>query len=139
MAQLNNFLTEALKKLSAAERKNVKGQKEKAMASAVAEALESFCRQNAEFAQAVAQGGSFADCMSAVAKGVGSSISDLDAYKKAVGFYFPGAKIRFTMTIDLIGDAAKPAPEQAEEDAPRFQLYTPPKSTGLVLSLEDFL
>ena len=50
---------------------------------------------------AVAQGGSFADCMTALAKGVGSSISDLEAYRKAVGFYFDGAQVEYSMTIRL--------------------------------------
>ena len=115
MKKLENHLSAALEKLGPQQVKAVKGSKERAMAGAVAEALRSFCRQEAEFAQAVDQGGSFADCMAAVAKGVGSSISDIDAYKKAVGFYFPGAKIQVQMTIDLIGDAAKaePVEEQA--------------------------
>ena len=47
----------------------VKGQKEGAMKSAVRDALLEFCRQNEEFAQAVAQGGSFPDCMAAVPRG----------------------------------------------------------------------
>ena len=67
--------------------KKVKGQREGAMKGPVKETLLDFCRQNEEFAQAVAQGGSFPECMTAVAKGVGSSISDLEAYKKAVSFY----------------------------------------------------
>ena len=75
------------------------------MAPAVLETLKTFCLQDQEFAQAVAQGGSFSACMKAVADGVGSSISDLDAYKRAVQFYFPGAQIRMQMTIDLNGDA----------------------------------
>lgn len=79
----------------------VKGPKEGAMKSAVRDALLEFCRQNEEFAQAVAQGGSFADCMAAVAKRVGSSISDLEAYRKAVGFYFDGAQVEYSMTIRL--------------------------------------
>ena len=49
----------------------VKSQKEGVMKSAERDALQEFCRQNEEFAQAVAQGGSFPDCMTAVAKGVG--------------------------------------------------------------------
>lgn len=53
------------------EYKAVAGQKESAMKSAVRDALLKFCRQNEEFAQAVVQGGSFKDCMAAVAKGVG--------------------------------------------------------------------
>lgn len=134
--KLENELTVALKKLGAAAVKNIKGSKEKAMAGPVAEALRSFCRQDAEFAQAVVQGGSFADCMTAVAKNVGSSISDLDAYKKAVSFYFPGAKIRMQMTIDLIGDAAAPA-EPEVQAAPALQVYKPVKDE-LVLDLDDF-
>ena len=136
MKQLNTHLTAALAKLSADQVKTIKGSKEKAMAAPVAEALRSFCRQDAEFAQAVEQGGSLAECMSAVAKGVGSYISDLDAYKKAVAFFFPGAKIRMQMTIDLIGDAALPTPQ--EQAAPALQVYKPEKSE-LVLNLEDFL
>ena len=102
--------------------KDIKGQKEGVMKTSVKETLLSFCAQDEEFGQAVVQGGSFADCMSAVAKGVGNSISDLDAYRRAVQFYFPGAKICVNMTIDLIGDARK------ESDEPR----------GIVLDLADF-
>lgn len=101
------------------------------MAPAVFDTLKKFSQQEPEFAQAVVQGGSFAECMNAVAKGVGSSISDLEAYGKAVQFYFPGAKIHFQMTIDLIGDAApvEPAPHVENEL----------RSSGLVLNLADFL
>lgn len=73
-----------------------------AMKEAVQKALLDFCRQDDEFAQAVVQGGSFTDCMTAVGKKVkNGSISDLDAYSTAVGFYFPGAKISFEMRIEL--------------------------------------
>lgn len=41
-----------------------------AMKGAVRRALESFARQDGEFAQAIAQGGSFTDCMKRVAGGV---------------------------------------------------------------------
>lgn len=56
--------------------------------------------------------------MKKVAAGVGNSISDLDAYKKAVQFYFPGAEVRMQLTIDLIGQAAgedKPQTDSAED------------------------
>lgn len=125
------MLNEALKKLDTAQ---VVGQKEKAMAKAVSTVLQDFCRQDEEFAQAVAQGGSFKDCMIAVAKGVGNSISDLDAYKKAVRFYFPGADISVQMKIDLIGDAGKPETRQAVSDKVKTE-----KPTGIILNLEDFL
>lgn len=104
--------------------KDVKGQKEGAMKRAVKETLLDFCRQNEEFAQAVVQGGSFPDCMTAVAKGVGGSISDLEAYKKAVSFYFPGAKINMQMLIQL----EPTAPEQATDE----------NSGGILLDFSDF-
>lgn len=132
MIPLNNWATEAVNKLAEG-KKNVSGNKEKAMAPAVAAQLESFCRQDAEFAQAVAQGGTFADCMKEVAKGVGSSISDLDAYKKAVRFYFPGAEVKMQLTIDLIGKAAgKPEPETVPVAAP-----VPEKPKVISLNLDD--
>lgn len=124
------MLNEALKKLDP---KTATGQKEKVMAPAVAAALQDFCRQDAEFAQAVAQGGSFKDCMTAVARGVGGSISDVDAYKKAVQFYFPGAEIRVQMSIDLVGAAA--GDEIATSAAPT---RNDNESRGIVLNLEDF-
>lgn len=104
--------------------KEVKGHKEGAMKAAVKTALLDFCRQDEEFAQAVVQGGSFPECMAAVAKGVGNSISDLDAYKRAVSFYFPGAAVSMIMRIDLCGSVRG---EEPEED------------NVLRLSFDDFL
>lgn len=132
MIPLNTWAADAINKLKEG-KKNVSGNKEKAMAPAVAAQLESFCRQDAEFAQAVAQGGTFADCMKAVANGVGSSISDLDAYKKAVTFYFPGAKVHMKLTIDLIGDAAG---ESEPETVPVAE-PAPEKTKIISLNLDD--
>lgn len=101
----NEFLPAALERLKK-EAGTASGQKEKAMAGAVRKALEDFCYQEPEFAQAIVQGGSFKDCMAAVAKGVGTSISDSEAFAKAARFYFPGSRVRVVMEIDLVGDAA---------------------------------
>lgn len=103
---MNEFTEQALERLNK-EYGSVMGNKAGAMKKAVREALESFVRQDDEFAQAVAQGGSFADCMEAVEKGVGKSISDMDAYRKAVQFYFKGAEIRMVMEIDLCPNRVK--------------------------------
>lgn len=135
MEFLSTHLSAALAKLDDEQVKAVKGQKEHAMAGAVAGALRSFCRQSAEFSKAVANGGSFADCMAAVAKGVGHSISDVDAYKKAVGFYLPGADIRVQMHIDLGGEAAAPAP--AAEQKPELRVVK--SASPFSLNLDDFL
>lgn len=109
---MNEIITQALEKLDK-EAKNFKGgSHERAMKDETLDALKHFCKSEQEFAQAVVQKNkTFSDCMSEVAKGVGTSISDLEAYKKAVRFYFPGADIRCTMTINLIGGAAGEAPE----------------------------
>lgn len=105
MIPMENWAAQAVKKLDD-EKKDVKGQKEIAMKGAVLAAVKDFCVQDEEFAQAVVQGGTFSECMKKVAAGVGNSISDLDAYKKAVQFYFPGAEVKMQLTIDLIGKAA---------------------------------
>lgn len=74
MISMENWNTQAVEKLNT-EKKSVAGQKENVMSGAVLSALKDFCRQDAEFAQAVVQGGCFADCMKKVAAGVGNSIS----------------------------------------------------------------
>lgn len=136
MNSMNNWATQAVEKLTK-EAKTVAGQKEKAMSSAVMAALKDFCKQDEEFAQAIVQGGTFADCMKKVAHGVGNSISDLDAYKKAVQFYFPGAKVRMQLSIDLIGDVAgKPEKKQSSQPVTTH----PEQKTGssMILNLADF-
>ena len=121
-----NYYEQAAERLRK-ESPSVTGAKASAMKAAVRDALLQFASQDEEFAQAIVQGGSFKNCMDAVAKGVGQSISDLEAYGKAAAFYFPGSKVRFEMHIDLIGDAAAPSP-QGEG-----------KERGLVLDLSAFL
>ena len=132
MIELDNWLTKAFQKLDT-EVKNVSGQKEKVMAPVVMAAIKDFCRQEPEFAQAVVQGRSFVECMKNIAAGVGNAISDLDTYKRAVEFYFPGAKVQMALTIDLIGDAAG----EPEPKAQPVKVAEPPKST-MTLNLADF-
>lgn len=118
---MSQWLDEALKKLSAEREEGKKlNRYSGVLAEPVGKQLEEFCRQEEEFAQAVVQGGSFKDCMAAVTKGLGSAISDVNAYRKAVQFYFPGAEVRVKMSVDLVGAAA-------EEKA------------GILLDLADFL
>ena len=114
---MSEFYEKAIERLR--DDKGLSGNKETAMAAAVREALEKFCEEDGEFAQAVAHGGSFPECMKAVAKGVGGSISDIEAYRKAVQFYFPGAEIEVQMRVRLCSDDAKP-------------------EGGLLLKLDDF-
>ena len=90
---------QALAKLAAEFGKGKYNSAANIMKQSVRDALETFIRQDDEFAQAVAQGGTFEKCMESVSKNVGSGVSDLDAYKRAVQFYFPGANVEFSMKI----------------------------------------
>lgn len=103
-----NWAQQAIEKLER-EAKAFQGNKyEAAMKAAVADALESFCRQSEEFAQAVVQGGTFSECMAAVAKGVGSSLSDVEAYRRAAAFYFRGAEVKMELKIQLEPEEEEP-------------------------------
>lgn len=105
------MIEKAIEKLSKEPQKL--SQKAKAVSGAVREALKKFCNQNAEFAQAVAQSEkTVADCLEYVVKGCGSSLSDITAYQRAAEFYFSGAKVHFSMTIDL-GDGGFSGEEEA--------------------------
>ena len=130
-----DFYKEAAERLRK-ELPTVKGQKENAVKHAVQDALLNFARQDEEFAQAIAQGGSFADCMAAVCKGIGTSISDLEAYRRAAAFYFPGCDVRFEMRIELAPEAGERA---AEGVGPYRQDERPEKKSGPVIDLADFL
>lgn len=84
---------------------NPKGRHAQVLAKPTADALMEFCRQEPEFEQAIMQSGkSFTDCLNEITKGIGSAISDLEVYSRAVKFYFHVATVRFHMTIDLCGD-----------------------------------
>lgn len=96
-----NLAVDKLKKECAAG-KDKFGRYEKVFAEPVLMALESFIGQDEEFARAVYQNSqTFSDCLKAVAKGVVGAISDLDVYKRAVQFYFPGAEIEFCMKLHV--------------------------------------
>lgn len=130
-----NFREQAKKKISDG-KKEVKGNKEGAMKHAIGDALISFADQDNEFARAICEGGTFADCMKAVAKGVGNSISDIEAIRKAVDFYFK-AQVNFTMTISVNPHEAPTAdPAPTPETSPAQGAETEKKSV-LELSLDD--
>lgn len=94
--------------------------------SAVLRTLCKFCEQNAEFKQAIEQSDkSFADCLKATVRGVsGLSLEDLEVYKRAVAFYFPGADIKCTMTLDLgdNGFSNSNSKTSTEADSGKLQL-----------------
>lgn len=124
----------AIEKLDAELKKPAKNisKHAKAVMPAVYDALCEFCKQHAEFAQAVEQTDkTLTDCCEHCVKGVGASISDLEIYRRAVDFYFTGAKVSFVMRIELPGD---PVPNEV---APAEQVASEP--SGMMIALDDLL
>lgn len=112
---MNNYYEEAKQKLKKEAAAGKFDQYAAEMKPAVVKALEDFCRQSEVFAEEVAHGRSFEECMKAVAAGVKGSISDLEAYKRAVKFYMKDAEIRFCMEITTDQSAAQKPEEQPGE------------------------
>jgi hypothetical protein len=83
----NEIITRAVEKI------NPKLKKLNKYAAVIAEptakALHGFCKQSEEFARAVVETDkTFQDCLETITKGIGSSISDIEVYQKAVEFSF---------------------------------------------------
>ena len=107
---MSDIVTEAKGKLEREHKAAKYNQYARIMKDGVKKTLEQFCEQSEVFAEKVAHGKSFEECMKAVAKNCGNGLSDVDAYKRAVNFYMPGAQIKAHLEI-VTGDA--PAPERA--------------------------
>lgn len=106
--------------------KEVHGQKEKAVSSAVLAALSDFCRQSDDFSEAVTDTGKcMKECLEEIMRGCGNCISDIEVYRRAVAFWMPGYTVQMQMLLVRDGDI----PERAEK----------PKTKRLVMTLEDLL
>ena len=105
MAQILNSKSQtsgnlAIEKLKA-EAKDLKG-KNQTVISCVLDTLISFCNQSEEFAKAVYESEkTFVGCIVAVLKDHGNCLSDIEAYCRAVAYYFETADISFEMTLHL--------------------------------------
>lgn len=111
---MSDIVTEAKEKLEREHKAAKYDQYARIMKDGVKHTLVQFCDQSEVFAERVAHGKSFEECMKAVAKNCGNGLSDVDAYKRAVKFYMPEAKIRVHMEI-FTGEA--PAPEREQPAA----------------------
>lgn len=120
------IIRQAQEKIKISDEKKL-GRYEKAVNSAVADALREFCGQSEEFSRAVVESDkTYDDCLTAICKGLGQSISDFDLYTKAVQFWFPGAVVEYKMTIRM-------SEYEAEEEQ-----HEEPK-TDISLSLDSLL
>ena len=87
----------------------------KSVQSYVLRTLLSFVDQEPRFAEVVCNTQrTFSECCAAVVHNAGEVLSDLEAYRRAVQFYFPNAEISFTMGVKLTGAP----PTEAEMQAP---------------------
>lgn len=138
---MEEFVSKAVEKIESGI-DAVKGQKENVVKRPVADALIAFCRQQEEFAQAVVQSEkTFADCVAHVVAGCGNALSDIEAYRKAVGFWFPGAVVDMVLTIRM---SEFEEPEDITEETVPTVIENPGKAksqtTGdLSFSLFDLL
>lgn len=64
--------------------------------------LKQFALEEPEFAEAISQSDkTLSDCCKAVTSGITLGISDHEAYRRAVKFYFPDADVSFSMKVKL--------------------------------------
>ena len=89
-----------------------------AVKSSVIAVLKMMCGQEEEFAQAIVQTDKTADkCIEHTVAGCSQSVSDIEVYKRAAAFYFPGAKVHMILALDLVGDSSKPDISVTSESA----------------------
>lgn len=107
------------------ENKAFKGGREaQAVRDYILKTLIYFADQEPRFAEVVCNTKrTFSECCAAVVHNAGGMISDLDAYRRAVQFYFPNAEVEFIMNVKLTGAAPtademqKPASIKPQEPA----------------------
>lgn len=74
-------------------------------------ALTHFCHQSEEFAKTIYESDkSFVECMKTVLDNHGIWLSDIEAYRRAVSFYFEGSDVSFEMQIYLPQEKANDKP-----------------------------
>ena len=132
------------------------GRAAKSVQSYVLMTLLSFVDQEPRFAEVVCNTQrTFSECCAAVVHNAGEVLSDLEAYRRAVQFYFPNAEISFTMGVKLTGappteaEMQAPAtikPETASPNAPKHPTPKKPKKKAekpaeddMQLSLDGWL
>lgn len=108
------------------------GRKEAAVSSHVATTLKQFCK-NEQFAMAVANcKKNLSACCEEIMKSVGTSISDIEVYRRAAKFYFPGSVVKFSMEIQIDGvSTAAEAPTDVLSPAAASSTNAPRKRTAL--------
>ena len=118
-----DWRAKAKEKLEAEDKLFKGGRAAASVQSYVLRALLNFADQEPRFAEVVCNTErTFSECCAAVVHNAGEVLSDLEAYRKAVQFYFPNAEISFSMNINLTGTPpATIKPENATPNIPKPQ------------------
>lgn len=98
-----NVTTKAIDKIKK-ETENFKGSRyAEAVHQEVSETLINFCEKNTQLANVIAKTKrTLSDCCEECVKEVkNGKLSDLEVYKRAVGFYFPNSKVSMIMAVQL--------------------------------------
>lgn len=102
-----DWRTKAKEKLEAEDKLFKGGRAAASVQSYVLRALLNFADQEPRFAEVVCNTErTFSECCAAVVHNAGEVLSDLEAYRKAVQFYFPNAEIssQFSMGGSSVGN-----------------------------------
>ena len=99
------------------ENKDFKGSREaKEVQDYILRTLIHFADQEPRFAEVICKTTrTLSECCAAVVHNAGRVLSDLEAYRRAVQFYFPNAEVEFQMLVKLTGSA--PTKEEMESPA----------------------
>lgn len=111
-----DWRSKAKEKLEA-ENKAFKGGREaQAVRKYILKTLIRFADQEPRFAEVICNTTrTLSECCAAVVHNSGRVLSDLDAYRRAVQFYFPNAEVEFLMNVKLTGSA--PTKEEMQSPA----------------------
>ena len=131
-----DWRAKAKEKLEAEDKLFKGGRAAASVQSYVLRALLNFADQEPRFAEVVCNTErTFSECCAAVVHNAGGVLSDLEAYRKAVQFYFPNAEISFSMNINLTGtppteeEMRAPATVKPEDASPNVPKQAAPAHT----------
>lgn len=115
----------AKEKIDAEDKAFKGGPKEQVVHTHVARTLRAFCDEEPRFAEVVVKTKrTLSECCAYIVDGAGNALSDLEAYCRAVQFYFPHADVEFKMLVHLTGEApteaemAEPAKVKVKDNPP---------------------
>ena len=125
-----DWRAKAKEKLEAEDKLFKGGRAAASVQSYVLRALLNFADQEPHFAEVVCNTErTFSECCAAVVHNAGEVLSDLEAYRKAVQFYFPNAEISFSMATIKPENATPniPKPQEPAKEKPDQKKPKPEK------------